>query len=395
MVRRLGGLVAWWRLGAVAFGALALVCSPLLGGTSEAQQAAKTERVARAPGSRPDLRGLGERMNANTLIMVTASPNLIFTAFGADIATVLNDGDELRILPVITEGAVQNMRDVRFLRGVDLGFTTANLLGYYRRTGEIGDLEDKLAYISSLGINEFHFLARPDIKSLEQLRGQKVNFGAKGSGVQISARDVFARLGIQVEEVNMAPVDGFERVKRGEIAATVVISGKPSAALVPLKASDGYRLLPVPYSKPLQDDYLPSVLTHNEYPNLIPQGETVETIAASSMLIAYNWPKNSDRYRRIEKFVNAFFSKFPEFQKPPRHPQWRGVNLASTVPGWKRFPAAEEWLARYREEVLASRRKQFEEFLADRPAGRTVISERDRNQLFEDFLKWSQARETR
>jgi len=393
MLRSLQHLERLPRVGAAA------LCAIVLAGTAfdrpaQAEQATPRDGAVRTAAARVDARTIGERMNANTLIVVTASPNLIFTAFGADLATVLNDGDELRILPVITEGAVQNMRDVRFLRGVDLGFTTANLLGYFRRTGEIGDMENKLTYISTLGINEFHFLARHDIKSIEQLRGQKVNFGAKGSGVQISARDVFARINLPVEEVNMAPADGFEKVKRGEIAATVVISGKPSAALVPLKASDGYHLLPVPYSKPLQDGYLPSVLTNAEYPNLIAPGEQVETIAASSMLIAYNWPKNTDRYRRIEKFVNAFFTKFAEFQKPPRHPQWKNVNLASTVPGWKRFPAAEEWLARYREEVLSSRRKQFDEYLADRTAGRP-ISERDRNQLFEDFLKWSQARENR
>ena len=78
---------------------------------------AARDRTARPASTRVDARTIGERMNANTLIVVTASPNLIFTAFGADLATVLNDGDELRILPVITEGAVQNMRDVRFLRG--------------------------------------------------------------------------------------------------------------------------------------------------------------------------------------------------------------------------------------------------------------------------------------
>ena len=375
-------------IGAIVLAATALDCA------AQAEQATPRASSAQQAAARANARTIGERMNANTLIVVTASPNLIFTAYGADLATVLNDGDELRILPVITEGAVQNMRDVRFLRGVDLGFTTANLLGYYRRTGEIGDIEDKLTYIASLGANEFHILARNDIKSIEQLRGQKVNFGAKGSGVQISARDVFARINLAVEEINVAPTDGFEKVKRGEIAATVVISGKPSSALVPLKASDGYHLLSVPYSKPFHDGYLPSVLTNAEYPNLIPAGVQVETIAASSMLIAYNWPKNTDRYRRIEKFVNAFFSKFAEFQKAPRHPQWKTVNLAATVPGWKRFPAADEWLAKYREDALANRRKQFEEFLTDRTAGRGPISEQARNQLFEEFLKWSQARET-
>jgi hypothetical protein len=51
-------------------------------------------------------------------------------------------------------------------------------------------------------------------------------------------------------------------------------------------------------------------------------------------------------------------------------------------------------LASHREEVLASRRQQFDQFLAAQPGGRQAISERDRNQLFEDFLKWS-AREGR
>src|SRR5262249_36757179 len=65
-----------------------------------------------------------------------------------------------------------------------------------------------------------------------------------------------------------------------------------------------------------------------------------------------------------------------------------------TLPGWKRFEGAEQWLANYREQVVANRRQQFDQFLADRPAGRP-LGEQDRNQLFEEFLKWSQARERR
>src|SRR5262249_36557389 len=183
--------------------AAAALCAVVPAGTAfdrpaQAQQAAPRDRTVRPAATRVDARTIGERMNANTLIVVTASPNLIFTAFGADLATVLNDGDELRILPVITEGAVQNMRDVRFLRGVAVVFPPPTRPVFSRRTGEIGDREANLPYITPLGINEFLFLARHDIKSIEQLRGQKVNFGAKGSGVQISARDVFARINLPV-----------------------------------------------------------------------------------------------------------------------------------------------------------------------------------------------------
>jgi len=385
---------AGWRIGAVTLCGLALVGAQVLDQPAQAQQPAPRERAARPPAPRPDLRAMSEKMNANTLTLVTGNPTFIFTSYGNDLAAVLNDGDELRILPVTSQGAVQNVRDVRFLKGVDLGFTVSNILGHYRRSGEIGDLEDKLVYISKIANDEIHVVTRSDISSLEQLRGRKVNFNGKGSGSQMSAHDIFRGLNIAVEEVNLGPADAFEKLKSGEIAATLLTSGKPAAAIANLKAGEGYRLLPVPFVKSLQDDYLPSTLTHNDYPNVIPPGETVETIAASSVLIAYNWPKNSDRYRRVDKFVQAFFSKFAEFQKPPRHPKWKETNLASTLPGWKRFEGAEQWLANYREQVVANRRQQFDQFLADRPAGRP-LGEQDRNQLFEEFLKWSQARERR
>jgi hypothetical protein len=186
----------------------------------------------------------------------------------------------------------------------------------------------------------------------------------------------------------LGPADAFEKLKTGEITATILTSGKPAAAMASLKASDGYHLLPVPLVGTLMDDYLPSKLTNADYPNLIAPGQIVETIAASSVLIAYNWPKDSDRYRRIDKFVRAFFTKFPEFQKPPRHPKWRETNLFATIPGWKRFEGAEEMVARYREQVATGKGQQFGQVIVDRSSGRP-LTERDRNQLFEDFLKWN------
>jgi TRAP transporter TAXI family solute receptor len=364
--------------------------------TAQAQQqpAARPKGSSISLAPRPDLRAITERMNANTLTLVTGNPSLIFTAYGNDLAAVLNDGDELRIMPVISQGAVQNVRDVRFLRGIDLGFTVSNILGHYRRTGELGDLEDKLVYIMKMSNDEIHLVTRSDITSLEQLRGRKVNFNSKGSGTQMTARDIFTGLNIDVEEVNLGPADAFDKLAKREIAATLITSGKPAGAITSLKASDGYRLIPVPYAKPLQDDYLPSSLTSEDYPNLIPKGEAVDTIAASSILFAYNWPKNTDRYRRVDKFVKALFAKFSELQKPPRNPHWREANLAATLTGWKRFEGAEELLASYREQTLASMREQFDQFLSSR-SSRAPATEQERNQLFNDFLRWRQDRASR
>jgi TRAP transporter TAXI family solute receptor len=356
---------------------------------AHAQFQAKRERSR-------DMNEIADRMNANTLILVTGNPGFIFSEFGNDLVAALNDGDNMRILPVISQGAFQNIRDVRFLKGVDLGFTATNYLGQYRRSGEIGDLTDKIVYIARISNDHIHVLTRSNITTLEQLRGQKVNFNSKGSGTALSAQDIFRALKIDVQEVNLGPADAFEQLKNGDIAATILTTAAPASAVKPLKASDGYRLLSVPLAGALIDDYIPARLTSSDYPNLIAPGETVDTIAASSVLIAYNWPKGTDRYQRIDRFVKAFFAKFAELQKPPRNPKWREANLFATVRGWKRFDGAEAALADLRAQMLASQREQQQAAQqqagqATQASGRT-LTEAERNQLFQDFLKWSASR---
>jgi hypothetical protein len=158
-------------------------------------------------------------------------------------------------------------------------------------------------------------------------------------------RDIFRTLDIEVEEVSMSQTEAIEKVRSGEIAATVVIAGKPVRSMSRLGRAGGLHFLAVPFSQPLIADYLPTSLTHDDYPDLIPAGRPVETIAVGVVLITYNWPKTgNDRYQRIEKFVEAFFARIDEFRKPPRHPKWREVNVAATLPGWARFEAAQNWL---------------------------------------------------
>jgi uncharacterized protein len=344
----------------------------------------------------PQLDSTGERVNANTIAIISGNPNGTYLAIAYDLSAVLNDADNFRVLPVVGEGGAQNIKDVRFLRGVDLGITQVNLLGYYKRNNLIGSIDDRIVYIAKLFNEEMHLIVRADsgITSVEQLAGRKVNFSDVGSGTQLATRDIFARLGISAEEVNMGQADAFEKLKSGEIAASVLIAGKPAGSVGKLKAADGFRILPMPYPKPLQEDYLPVKLTSEDYPALIAPGQDIQTIAVGTVLIAYNWPKNTDRYRRIETFVENFFPRLAEFQKPPRHPKWHETNLATVIPGWKRFEGAEEWL---REHVNGdeAERGRFNQFLAARLVRPDSLSSDERSRLFQQFLEWSKPNERR
>jgi hypothetical protein len=102
----------------------------------------------------------------------------------------------------------------------------------------------------------------------------------------------------------------------------------------------------VPYVPEFYRDYVPGTITNENYPNLVPKDKKIETLATSTILISFNWPRNTDHYLRTEKFVEAFFAKFDELRKPPRHPAWRDVNPFATIRGWQRFPAAQEWIDR-------------------------------------------------
>jgi len=342
-----------------------------------------------------------EQLNRNTVSIISGSPgsDATYLQVAYDLAAVLNDGENLRILPVVGAGGSQNIRDVRGLKGIDIGLTQVSILNNFRRVNDtLGVTDDKIVYVTKLFNLEMHLVGRSGINSIEQLKGQKVNLDELGSGTNYSMRDVFKRLEIEIQEVNLPQILALEKVKNGEIAATVLVAGKPTLSMSRLRLSDGIKFVPIPFAKPLSMDFLPSELTHDDYPDMIPAGQTVETIADGAVLIAYNWPKNTDRYRRVETFVNTFFPRIGEFAQPPHHVKWREVNVAATLPGWTRLESAEAWLNSNKEKAIAEERSQFKSFLAlrgiaDPDRSREASAQADR--LFDDYLKWVRAHEAR
>jgi TRAP transporter TAXI family solute receptor len=340
-----------------------------------------------------------ERLNANTITIVSGDRDGVDPTIANDLSAVLDDGEDFRVLPLMGRGGAQNIRDVRFLKGVDLAVTQAPLLNALRRSNEIGTLDGKdgkIVYVARLFNEEVHVVVRADsgLTSIAELAGKKVNFGEVGGSTDLLARDLFGRLAVKAEAVNGGQAVALARLKAGEIAASVLVAGKPSAALARLAADDGLRLIPVPLGKELQDDYLPALLTDADYPAMVPAGDGVQTVSVGTVLIAYNWPRGSEPYRRLEDFVGRFFAKLADLRTAPRHPKWREANFAAVLPGWTRFAPAEDWLTRNRE--VANSRNAFEEFLASRqgraPTGETP---EERERLFSDFVKWTAARERR
>jgi TRAP-type uncharacterized transport system substrate-binding protein len=270
----------------------------------------------------------------------------------AEIARVVDDGDNLHVLPVVTRGAAENVNSLLYLRGIDAAIINSDVLDEYKR--QMPDVQRRLAYVLNLFPSELHIFVRPEIESLKDLAGKKVNFNNQGTAAAYSGPLIFSRLGIDVEQTFIPHQLALEQMRKGGMDAVVFITSKPVDAFVRGRWDAGFKFLPVPYDSKLEDYYLPASLDATDYPGLIKQGERVATIAVPTALVAYNWPANSNRFERVERFIDHLFSRIDSLQAPGFDPKWKSINLAATVPGLVRLPSAQAWLDAHARAIQAS-----------------------------------------
>jgi len=328
--------------------------------------------------------------NAWTVGIVGGQLSGTYMTFASELAEVLDDGDNLRVLPIVTYGAASNLDDLLYLSNVDVAVTQADVFDYFRTNRKIPNLESRVNYIVRLPVSEMHVLARNETKTIEDLRGKKVSFGPAGSASSLTGTIVFQRLGIQVEQVLYDNPTALQKLKTGELAALVRVIGKPIDFFAKIAANSGLRFVPIPFSNIFADYYALGELTNKEYPTLVPEDQSVDTIAVPAVLAVVNWSRRTDRYRRVERFVESLFTKWDKFREAPRHPKWRDVNLAASVPGWTRWGVADEMLKRIRSKDAAEVQPtsgEFAAFLNNRALPPSLTDEQ-RESLFRDFLQW-------
>jgi TRAP transporter TAXI family solute receptor len=331
---------------------------------------------------------LKQRKNAWTVGVAGGLLSGTYMTFANELAQVLDDGDNLRVLPIATYGAASNLDDLLYLRGVDVAVTQSDVFEYFQTHRKTAGLQSRIHYIIRLPISEVHILAKRNIRSLEDLRGKKVNFGPAGSASSLTGTIVFQRAGIKVEQTLFDNPSAMQKLRAGEIAALIRVVGKPIEPLAKIQANADLHLVPIPFTKAFSDYYALSEFTRAEYPGLISEGDTVTTLGVPAVLAVYNWPAKSDRARRVERMVERLFANWEKFQSPPRHPKWKEVNLAATVPGWTRWAPVEEML-----KAMRAQHAQQAQAVPGRSHNRiesstSNLSESERERLFLQFQNW-------
>lgn len=331
--------------------------------------------------------GVVAKINSWTVGLAGGLPEGTFLRFAAEIARNVNDPDKMRVLPVVTQGATGNVRDLLYLRGIDIAITNADVLDHFKTVEKIPNIDRRINFISEMAVTEVHLVVRPEINSIKDLEGKKVSFHTKGAGSSTTAPIVFRRLGINVEPVYINNAIALEKMKTGEIVGLVNNGAKPQALLKNFKNDQGFKLLPIPIDQ-FDEYYIPATLTSEDYPDFIKAGEKIETLGIQMVLAVYNWPRESDRYRRVSGFIERYFERFPEMHKPPYHPKWKSVNLAANVPGWTRYPFADE-LLKQMAAAKAPAQQPGPPAEGRKQAARSASDAAEQERLFQQFLEWS------
>ena len=189
------------------------------------------------------------RANEGTVGVITGMEGGTYARTGADL-TILDDGT-LRVLPMLGKGSLQDLSDILYLKGVDVGFVQSDALAYAKQHGMFPTLTQSIRYIAKLYDEEVHVLARKDITRLEDLNGQRVNVDVTGSGSAMTAEILLDALGIKAKVEHEKQVTGLQELKHGDIAAMIHVGGAPIPLFADVPTDSGLHFLPLELNQAL------------------------------------------------------------------------------------------------------------------------------------------------
>ncbi|HKF74382.1 MAG TPA: TAXI family TRAP transporter solute-binding subunit [Stellaceae bacterium] len=337
-----------------------------------------------------------DRANRGLVYIATSSVLGTDARIAEDLANVLDDGATRRIVPMVGKGSLQNLMDLKVLRGIDVAIVQADVLDFAKAQRSPQGIE-AVPYIAKLYNEEFHLLARADVKSVQDLAGRKVSFGLQGDGTNFTGARLFELLKVKVTPVNFDQATALEKLRAGEISALAYVAAKPAPLFLDVRQQDRLHFLSIPLKPEIASAYIPARLTSDDYPSVVPTDGGVDTVAVGAVMVAANLIPDSERNRNVASFVDAFFTQFPKLLEEGHHPKWNEVNLAAELPGWRRYGAADSWIKRNGGAPVAVNEQQMREIFArflderTRSTGQSLTAQQ-KDELFDQFKKWQEGK---
>jgi TRAP transporter TAXI family solute receptor len=272
-----------------------------------------------------------------------------YIKFGNDAMKLMDQiNAKLLVRPILSKGSQINIIALKESPGVDLAIVQSDVMKAYKESGRISKILDELRYITFLYNEEVHFVAlkSSSLTYVKDLNNKKVAIGPSGSGTELTSKNIFAILELDVKQINMPYKESFRKLLNGQLDAIILVGGKPLSRLKPYLNKIKFLKFKEETLSLLSTVYVEAKLSNSDYSNIT---ESINTIAVPSILVAYNWTPGNNlyRYNGLKRFVKMLFDNLDTFKEiglSYGNKKWLQINPLKRVPGWKRHKVVIEYI---------------------------------------------------
>jgi uncharacterized protein len=324
---------------------------------------------------------------SNSVGVISGEENSTYSRTLDSLSEILSHR-QMRLQPIASQGPAQDLVSLLHRSDIDTAIVQTDALEGVADHVQAAARE-RLRYLFQVSSKAVHILAPRDIGDIRQLEGRKVNINRPGSGVHLTARLMFEKLGIKPEFTTYDQETAYQRLQSGEIQASILLAAHPSTEVLAFPSSGRFHLLPIILEEGALH-YRPVQLTADEYPHLIEKGQQVGSIAVGRILVVRDWPRGSRRYKRLTHLAEVIDAYLDGSQRSEQGLQRAEITLQA-APGWQRFEPVQSLL--HERARQADEQRAFERLIAASGVCSTPISAAVRERLYQDFIDWQRARE--
>lgn len=291
--------------------------------------------------------------------IATGDPKLTYFKIGQDLATFIAPSAQIHLTPVPTKGSVENVRQMRYAKGVKFALVQHDVyqryLDFSKTNPKAAELILPLRVILPLYFEELHLLVRKDspMNEVKDIMGKRINLGSVGSGTAMTTSIVYEMLfhkPIPAQNItNLSFTEALKKLVKNETDVVSIVAGQPTKLLTSFsdKAANIVKLLTVNSSDPvyaqaLENYYLTTIRSAN-YGWL---KQDLPCFGVKAFLITYNYPQPHNQ-RYLHNFAYSLARNFDKLLQYG-HPKWKEVDTRlEDLPGkWKYYPVTYQALCK-------------------------------------------------
>jgi hypothetical protein len=285
---------------------------------------------------RPNVAGAG---TVTILTDSLAEANSRATRAVNELAELPQGVGNIRVLSLAGHGAVENVRDLLHLRGVDLAVLNSDILKFLELTRQLPHARNRVRYVTHLFDQVVYLLVRNDLNAMEDLRGRTLLVLSNDGASHTTAATLFGLLKIDVTLVTLGADAYLDDESFGRFDGVLMLSDELTRFQLSARARAGLRVLRIGMTPALAGAYRSAIIEPQDVPGVSLAGG-VETVAVSTILAVYNWTNSHERFANVSRFVTGLFTALPTLREQNAGSLWRQADIRAEVTGWSRFSEA-------------------------------------------------------